>query len=245
MRGRTFVTLAVSAVIAVGCGDAEVPLTVDPGEALPGLTDAERGRFLLGRALFERLATQDEGLGPLFNAERCSSCHETPDVGGGGDRILVLKATRLADGFCDGLRAVGGDNIQQRATDLLVAHGMGPEVVPAEATDQALVTSPPLFGLGLLETVPDSVLERLADPDDGDGDGISGRLPRLADGRSARFGPEGRRGRRGGLRRQRAPLPSSASPRPTTQWRRPATASCSPRRSTRCPIRRWTSGVWG
>jgi CxxC motif-containing protein (DUF1111 family) len=34
-------------------------------------------------------------------------------------------------------------------------------------------------------------LERLADPDDRDGDGISGRLPRLPDGRSARFGRKG------------------------------------------------------
>lgn len=167
------------------------PLMVEPGEQIPGLTDAERGRFLVGRALFQRLVTQDEGLGPLFNAERCSSCHDIPAVGGGGTQIRVLKATRFSEGRCDGLRDVGGDNIQLRATDLLTALGLGPERIPAEATDSVFVVAPPLFGLGLIQAVPDSVLERLADPDDRDGDGISGRLPRLADGRTARFGRKG------------------------------------------------------
>ncbi|AKQ67488.1 putative thiol oxidoreductase [Myxococcus hansupus] len=35
---------------------------------------------------------------------------------------------------------------------------------------------PPVFGLGLLEAVPLSTLQALADPDDRDGDGISGRM---------------------------------------------------------------------
>ena len=53
--------------------------------------------------------------------------------------------------------------------------------------------APPIFGWGLLAAVPDETLERMADPDDADGDGISGRLPSvpvLADGTQAigRFG---------------------------------------------------------
>jgi CxxC motif-containing protein (DUF1111 family) len=36
--------------------------------------------------------------------------------------------------------------------------------------------APPVFGLGLLEVVPASTLEALADPDDKDADGISGRM---------------------------------------------------------------------
>lgn len=35
---------------------------------------------------------------------------------------------------------------------------------------------PPMIGLGLLEAIPVATLESLADPDDADGDGISGRL---------------------------------------------------------------------
>ncbi|GMV05927.1 MAG: hypothetical protein AMXMBFR53_22040 [Gemmatimonadota bacterium] len=161
------------------------------GEPLPDLRDEERGRFFLGRALFERLATPEEGLGPLFNAERCSSCHDEPAPGGGGTRILVLKATRWADGRCDDLAARGGDNVQLRASPLLQAHGFGPEDVPVEATATAFVTAPPLFGLGLLEAVPEEEILRRADPGDADGDGVSGRLPRLPDGRGARFGRKG------------------------------------------------------
>ncbi len=46
----------------------------------------------------------------------------------------------------------------------------------------------PLLGVGLLEAIPESRLEALADPEDSDGDGISGRLARLGDGRVGRFG---------------------------------------------------------
>lgn len=178
--------------MAASCADAEPEPPAAPGESLPGLSTGERGRFLLGRALFERLATADEGLGPLYNGERCSDCHDQPVTGGSGvQRVRVLKATRFEDGRCDLLRDVGGDNIQRRATDLLKDHGLGPEEVPEAATATALMTGPPLLGLGLLEAVPEAVLEEWADPDDRDGNGISGRLPRLADGRAARFGRKG------------------------------------------------------
>jgi CxxC motif-containing protein (DUF1111 family) len=41
--------------------------------------------------------------------------------------------------------------------------------------------APALVGLGLLEAVPEALLERLADPDDRDHDGISGRQNRVPD----------------------------------------------------------------
>ncbi|MFN8008799.1 MAG: di-heme oxidoredictase family protein [Terriglobia bacterium] len=39
----------------------------------------------------------------------------------------------------------------------------------------------PLFGDGLVEAIPDSVLISLEDPDDQNGDGISGRAHRVRD----------------------------------------------------------------
>ena len=192
---RAWLLIPAGALACAGCDvpqppPSELPPTV-PGEPVPGLDPAARGRFLLGRALFERLATADEGLGPLYNAERCSACHDEPVTGGGNARIPVLKATRFDDGRCDLLESHGGDNIQHRATDLLAAHGMGPERVPDGATATARMIAPPLLGLGLVEAVPEDVLAERADPDDRDGDGISGRLPRLLDGRAARFGRKG------------------------------------------------------
>ena len=175
-----------------GCGGpaADPAEMVAPGDPVAGLSPAERGRFLLGKALFERVATVDEGLGPLYNAERCSSCHDQPAVGGGGDAILVLKATAYLEEGCNVLRAEGGDNIQQRVTPLLAQMGIGPEVVPASATDTVRVTAPPLFGLGLLEAVPEEALLAMA-REQADGGIVSGRVPVSPAGAAARFGRKG------------------------------------------------------
>lgn len=176
-----------------GCeaGGEPHPAPPAPGDPLASLGESQRARFLLGRALFERRLSEDEGLGPLHNAERCSDCHDRPTTGGGSDSLPVRKATRFAAGICDLLRESGGDNIQARVTPSPAADGVRPEEVPPEATGTASLVAPPLFGLGLVEAIPDSVLERMADPEDADGDGISGRLPRLSDGPPARFGRKG------------------------------------------------------
>lgn len=42
-------------------------------------------------------------------------------------------------------------------------------------------TAPPVFGLGLIEALPEAALVGAADPDDADGDGISGRVNRVWD----------------------------------------------------------------
>jgi len=53
---------------------------------------------------------------------------------------------------------------------------------------QGPLTAPPLWGRGLVEAVADGTLLALEDPDDVDGDGISGRVGRDASGRIGRFG---------------------------------------------------------
>src|SRR3989449_11247569 len=62
------------------------------------------------------------------------------------------------------------------------------EPVPAAATDSGHRTTPDVFGFGLLDAVPDAEILALADPLDRNGDGISGRPNRTADGRLGRFG---------------------------------------------------------
>ena len=47
--------------------------------------------------------------------------------------------------------------------------------------ETSLRQPPPVFGLGLLEAIPDATLEALADPDDSDDDGISGRVNHVLD----------------------------------------------------------------
>ena len=63
--------------------------------------------------------------------------------------------------------------------------------VPASRPDELLISprvAPAVFGAGLLEAIPDAALLASADPDDRDGDGISGRVGRDAAGDVARFG---------------------------------------------------------
>jgi CxxC motif-containing protein (DUF1111 family) len=77
-----------------------------------------------------------------------------------------------------------------RAPDVAVSSPDGEPLSAAKA--RSLRVAPPLLGLGLLEAVPESTITALSDPDDANGDGISGRVHWLsgADGqrRLGRFG---------------------------------------------------------
>ncbi|MBW3553251.1 MAG: hypothetical protein KY466_07070 [Gemmatimonadetes bacterium] len=159
----------------------------DPGDPLPGLTTVEAERFVEGRALFDRVFSAAEGLGPLFNENQCSACHTDPASGGTGEQ-LVIKATRFEPPLtCHLLAEEGGENLRRRVTPALASHGFTAEPVPAGATERARFTTPFLFGAGLVEAIPDAAILRNADPDDADADGISGRPGRTVDGRLGRF----------------------------------------------------------
>src|SRR6266480_4392754 len=179
---------------------AEV-LIVPPslGRPLPGLSPAQRRQFEVGRVVFQTEFTPETGLGPLFNAVGCGSCHEEPVVGGSGSNEeeggedIEVHATAFHAGSgtaqCDDLAAVGGQVIQKQLTPAYSEYAhLTSEPIPAAATDSGHRTTPDLFGFGLLDAVPDGEILALADPDDRNGDGISGRPNRTADGRLGRFG---------------------------------------------------------
>jgi len=168
------------------------------GTALRGLNAAQRARFEAGRAVFATVFTPATGLGPLFNSVGCANCHEEPVVGGSGStdpgeggEDIEIHATAFhgAGAPCDDLAAVGGQVIQKQLTPALSdALGITAEPIPAAATDSGHRTTPDLFGFGLLDAVPDAEILARADPLDRNGDGISGRPNRTADGRLGRFG---------------------------------------------------------
>lgn len=173
----------------VGCGSPDATVFGEPGAPLPGLSDAELAEFYGGKALFDKVFTPDEGLGPLFNENQCSACHTEPVSGGTGGFERVVKGTRFdGSGVCDALAHEGGENIRTRATPLLRALGVERETTPPSATAIGRFTAPPLFGLGLVEAVPAATIRAGEDPQDRNGDGISGRAGRTVDGRLARFG---------------------------------------------------------
>jgi len=166
--------------------DASEAVATDFGDPLPGLTAEEVERFAAGRLIFAHPFSAEEGVGPRYNENACNACHTDPADGGTGE-TNVRKATRLlADGRCDLLTAEGGENLRIQLT----VPGQGSERVPtpASATHSATFTIPFLFGIGIVEGIPEARLRELADPDDADGDGVSGRLGLDAFGRVARFG---------------------------------------------------------
>ena len=158
------------------------------GEPVPGLTVEELSRFQAGKATFAKPFTADEGLGPRFNENACNACHTDPADGGTGEQ-LVVKASRVdVEGRCESMAAHGGENLRRRVTERAAAQGFGATPVPESATHRGRLNTPFLFGMGLLDAIPLSELQELADPTDQDGDGISGRLGVDAQGRPARFG---------------------------------------------------------
>ncbi|MGH9750200.1 MAG: di-heme oxidoredictase family protein [Candidatus Polarisedimenticolia bacterium] len=160
----------------------------EPGDPLPGLTEEQLKLFERGRAVFARTFEPATGLGPLFNAPSCGECHEQPVLGGSGDEVELHATVLQPDGTCDLLLAEGGPVFQNQVTPALrEALGIEEEPVPERAA-RARRTTPDVLGFGLLDAVPESVILALADPEDRDGDGISGRPNRFIDGRLGRFG---------------------------------------------------------
>ena len=166
--------------------------SVAPGEPLAWVTPEERARFEQGAQHFDVEFENETGLGPLFNEASCAECHEDPARGGAGDEVEVHATAISLDGSCNELADFGGPVFQtfsSRALQPLLAQlKVEKEPVPPAAIAVGLRTSSPLFGLGLLDAVPDAALLALADPLDRNGDGISGRANLTPEGRVGRFG---------------------------------------------------------
>ncbi len=146
------------------------PAVVEFGDPLPGITAAEFERFRLGLEDFLEVEEPDEGLGPLFNGRSCAECHNIPAIGGSGHITEIRAGRRNPDGTFDPLP--GGSLFQMFS---IPPHDCQ-EVIPSDANVVAARKSIPLFGAGLVEAIPDETLRALADPDDQNGDGISGRV---------------------------------------------------------------------
>jgi CxxC motif-containing protein (DUF1111 family) len=113
-------------------------------------------------------------------------------IGGGGTIAEIRAAGRDAQGRPVPLSADGETLFQLFSTPL---HGCQVQL-PAEAVIIARRIPIPLFGIGLVEAIPDEVILAGADPDDRDGDGISGRASIVrdlatGDRRIGRFGWKG------------------------------------------------------
>lgn len=178
-----FSVLAMSSIglltVAGWRGQAQAPPTIQMGDPLPGLTVAELASFNEGRGVFLEEEGFADGLGPVFNGKSCGECHLQGGVGGAGFDLLISRVTRIGgmrNGVYSDLVDLGGPVLERRSIKELIPEcPINPEMVPANAEFVSRRISTPLFGLGLVEAIPNPHILRNADPFDRDNDGISGR----------------------------------------------------------------------
>ncbi|TDE41250.1 thiol oxidoreductase [Antarcticimicrobium sediminis] len=187
--------------------------------------------FRTGKSLFEKLwvsspssTLASDGLGPLYNARACESCHIRdgrghPPAQGEVPVGLVLHLSRPVVAEAVGGEAgvaripdthpIAPDPVYGRQLQTRALRGLSPEYrlsishdtieIPLAGGARATLraphyhlndlsygplaadtmisprAAPQMIGLGLLEAIPAADILAQADPEDGDGDGISGR----------------------------------------------------------------------
>ena len=183
--------------------------------------------FKVGNGLFRKLwvsapssTLASDGLGPLYNAKSCQSCHIKdgrghPPESAADDAVSMFLRISIPGGAADGVAAIEdylatlpdpvyGGQLQDFAVaglpaeyrleiiydEVSVALSGGEAATLRQPTyrtadlgygplhPEAMLSprvAPAMIGLGLLEAVPAADILALADPDDANGDGISGR----------------------------------------------------------------------
>lgn len=189
------------------------------GQPIPGLEREQELLFFVGNSFFNQnwvtapsSTTARDGLGPMFNARSCASCHfkdgrgRPPEFDGEAPTGLLIRLsmrnrnldwsnqpesayggqfqdTALEDIDDEGdliiryetITGTLGDGTAYELRDPMytfenLAYGeMHPEVMKSPRVANQMI------GLGLLEAIAEDTLLALADPNDRDKDGISGR----------------------------------------------------------------------
>jgi CxxC motif-containing protein (DUF1111 family) len=167
--------VAVLAVLSMGQLPSTSPNFGDP---LPNLTAAEQASFAAGKTSFESPEAVSDGLGPVFNENACVVCHTTvvngvSVTGSGSARLETRFGFTSSTGVFDPLDGTGPSGLNLGGS-LMQDHAIGgpfccdsvsgqpvtfvPEVVPPQANTVAKRRTTPLFGLGLVNNVPDQTL---------------------------------------------------------------------------------------
>lgn len=172
-KSRVFLgALAVAGVFALRAVGDGPPTTF--GDPLAGLTSGQQTRFFVGKTEFEDVETVADGLGPVFNDRSCANCHNATAIGG-GSAITETRFGTITSGRFDPLTQLGGSLIQSQGIGPTGSCNYVGETVPAAATIVAGRRTTPLFGLGLVDAVPDETFQELAEDEDED-DGVAGRV---------------------------------------------------------------------
>lgn len=220
---RSFNSALFAALLSLAACETDQLPAPEPGGALSAagpihlsqaLTPAQRLQHSRGASFFQKpwvsapSTTFDrDGLGPLFNAHSCASCH--PRFGRGKlantpahDHVnLIFRTTgshplgeQIQTRVIPGFSAEAQVELSHQTEIRQLADGTRVSLRKPRyqlAGEKQLHLSPRLApavtGMGLIDALPDSDILAGADPNDRNGDGISGRAP-LREGRPGRFG---------------------------------------------------------
>jgi len=171
MKKTFFVIAALIAVIVAIQACSKLEPIAPAGDqvldgAVDGLTYAQAAQHGRGDVAFtDQVFTGPTGLGPIFVATSCGSCHAGD---GKGHPFTTLTRFGQTDSTGNKFLNQGGPQLQNRALP-----GYTPETIPAGATFSNF-TPPANTGLGFLDLVSDADILAMSDPNDANGDGIKG-----------------------------------------------------------------------
>jgi CxxC motif-containing protein (DUF1111 family) len=148
------------------------------GDAIPGTDSAT---FADAKANFALVENASDGLGPIFNANACGTCHQNGALGGAGQQVEARYGT-LTNGVFNGLANTGGSLRQLFGIGGFNIGGLncnsGTDANPAPgATIFAGRVTTPTFGLGLVDSLPDSAFDTLANREPTAIRGVVNRFP--------------------------------------------------------------------
>jgi CxxC motif-containing protein (DUF1111 family) len=179
MRWRGPLVFTLVAIVMLASGVGTLFTTVDP--------------VVQGADAFTRAIRPDQGLGPLYNATACVACHDEPVVGGMGKGTsgTALRIGRLDEGRFDPLEGRGGPVARARSVAELGYACPLMAGIPSEANVTSVRNAPALFGLGLVDTIPDAAIVAEANRQAAEGT-VRGLVHRVTDAtgveRIGRFG---------------------------------------------------------
>ena len=183
MKRKTVTELIIcTTFVAAGCADLSSDTTSTHsaaiGDNLPGLKSAEASCWRAREAFLAAEGIGD-GVGPIFNLNACGGCHTNGAMGGAGEQI-ERRFGRFVNGIFDALENRGGSlrqlftvaNFNNPNLPAASRGGASREIRrfvafrrsgPAEATVRNVGRrTQPLFGLGLVDAMPDSFFDGLA-----------------------------------------------------------------------------------
>jgi CxxC motif-containing protein (DUF1111 family) len=163
MRHRLLLLCVAVAALAAGGQRAAADAPTD-ADALTrpraDLTPEQLAAYNAGKLLFvQKFPT----LGPLYNDEACSNCHFLPGLGGSGDLAHAVNvAPEARTGDVEPFRKYAVGNAQ----------------IPTPPANVSKLVPPPLYGLGLIEQIPDETIRAHCGTGHTDPAKLMGSLPR-------------------------------------------------------------------